>query len=79
MNKMNITSSEPEFNLERSGKGLITSLVIKTILRSNKNKIERYVISNASMKDLSKIIKEFEKLPFNGYAQKSTKHEPTDS
>ena len=31
------------------------------------------------MKDLSKIIKEFEKLPYKGYVRKRTKHEPTDS
>ena len=31
------------------------------------------------MKDISKIIKEFEKLPYKGYVRKRTKHEPTDS
>ena len=31
------------------------------------------------MKDLSKIIKDFEKLPYKGYVQKRPKHEPTDS
>ena len=30
------------------------------------------------MKDLSKIIKEFEKLPYKGYAQKRPTHEPTE-
>ena len=30
------------------------------------------------MKDLSKIIKEFERFPYKGYVQKSPKHEPTD-
>ena len=31
------------------------------------------------MKDLSKIIKEFEKLTYKVYVQKRTKHETTDS
>ena len=31
------------------------------------------------MKDISKIIKEFEKLPYKGYAQKSPKNESTGS
>ena len=31
------------------------------------------------MKDLSKIIKEFENFPNKGYVLKSPKHEPTDS
>ena len=31
------------------------------------------------MKDLSKIIKEFEKLPYEGYVCKSPKYESTDS
>ena len=32
-----------------------------------------------SLKDISKIIKEFEKFPYEGYVQKRSKHEPTDS
>ena len=31
------------------------------------------------MKDVSMIIKEFEKLPYKSYVRKSPKHEPTDS
>ena len=31
------------------------------------------------MKDLSKIIKEFEEFPYKGYVQKRPKHEPNDS
>ena len=31
------------------------------------------------MKDISKIIKEFENLPYKVYVRNSTKHEPTDS
>ena len=31
------------------------------------------------MKDISRIIKDFEKLPYEGYVWKSPKHEPTAS
>ena len=63
----------------RSGKRLITSLSIKTIGSSNKNKKARYAITNVSMKDISKIIKEFEDFPYEGYVRKRPKHEPTNS
>ena len=36
MNKMNTTSSESKRKLERSGKGLVTSLDFKTKVRSQK-------------------------------------------
>ena len=52
---------------------------LKTIWRSNREQKGRYAITNASMKDISKIIKEFEKLLYEGYVQNSPKHEPTDS
>ena len=39
----------------------------------------RYAITDVSMKDLSNIIKEFEKLSYRGYVRKRPKHEPTDS
>ena len=38
-----------------------------------------YAILNVSKKDLSKIIREFEKLPYESYEKKRPKHEPTDS
>ena len=31
------------------------------------------------MKDLSNIIKEFEKLPYNGYVRKKINHKPIDT
>ena len=62
-----ITSSDPKYSLGISGKGLITSLGLNTNLKSKKNKRERYAITNGSTKDISKIIKEFEKLPYKGY------------
>ena len=42
-------------------------------------KIARYTITNVSKKDISKIIKEFEKLTYEGCVQKRPKHQPTES
>ena len=58
---------------------MITSLGTKTIGSLKKNKNERYAITNISIKDISKIIKKLEKLPYKGYVQKRPKQEPTDS
>ena len=44
-----------------------------------KYKKARYVIKNVSKKDLSKIIKDFEKIEKLPYEKKRPKHEPTDS
>ena len=63
LNKMETTSLESKVELEGSGKGLVTALALKTKARSKKYKKARYAIGNVSMKDLSKKIKEFEKLP----------------
>ena len=78
LDKMKITSSEPKDYLGRSVKGLITSLGIKTIGRSNRNKNSRYAINNVIMRDLSKIVKEFERLPYKGYVRNRPKHETTN-
>ena len=59
---MKNTSSESKRKLGRSGKGLVTALVFKTKVRSSKYKKARHAIENVSKKDLSKIIKEFEKI-----------------
>ena len=75
----NGTSPDPKDYLIRSVKGLINSLGITANVRSNKKKNARYDITNFSMKGLSNIIKEFEKLPYKGYVRNSPKHEPTDS
>ena len=79
MDKMKIMSSESKYNLGRSGKGLITSLDIKATVRPHKYKKSRHSIGNVSMKDLSKIIREFENLPYESYERKRPKHEPTHS
>ena len=59
---MIITSSETKYYLRISGKGVITYLGLNTNLSSKENKKERYAINNVSIKDISKNIKEFEKL-----------------
>ena len=63
MNNMKTTSLESKEKLERSGKGLVTTLDFKTkVMFSQKCRKARYTIGNVSEKCLSKIIKEFEKL-----------------
>ena len=77
LDKMKITSSESKGKLDRSGKELITSLCFKAKARPQKYKRARYAIGNVSEKDLSKIIKEFEKIGKVPYVKRITKHEPT--
>ena len=76
---MKITSSESKGKLEISGKRLITSLGFNTKAWSQKYKKARYAIGNVSKKDLSKIIKEFEKIEKLPYDKKRPKYDPTDS
>ena len=54
-------------------------MAFKTKLRSPKYKKARYAIGNVSEKDLSKIIKEFEKIGKLSYEKRIPKHEPTPS
>ena len=79
LDKMIITSSESKVKLGRSGKGLITSLGLKAKTKPKKYKKTRYTIENVSKKDLSNIIRDFNKLPYESYERKRPKHEPTDS
>ena len=51
---------------------------LKTVRRSKKKKA-RYDITNVSLKDISNIIKEFEKLLYKGYVRKRSKYVPTDN
>ena len=44
-----------------------------------KYKKARYAIGNISKKEISEIIRKFEKLPYESYERKRPKHEPTDS
>ena len=60
IDKMRITYSEPKYYLGRAGKDLITSMGLKTNVRSEKCKKSRYDIANVNIKYLSNIIKEFE-------------------
>ena len=47
--------------------------------RPKEIKKARYAIINVSKKELSNIIRKFEKLPYESYERKRPKHEPTDS
>ena len=58
---------------------MTTSIGFKTKARSQKYKKARYAIGNISEKDLSRIIKDFEKVEKLPYEKKRPKHESTDS
>ena len=74
---MKISSSESKDNLGRSGKGFIISMGLKAKSRLKKYKKAWYAIVNVSKKELSKIIREFDKLPYKSYKRKRPKDEPT--
>ena len=78
MEKMEIKILESKDNLGRPGKGLITSLGLKAKVSPHIYKKSRYAIGNFSKKDLSRIIREFEKPPYESYEKKRPKLEPTD-
>ena len=61
LDKMKITSSDSKEKMERSVKGLITSMVFKAKVRLQKYKKARCAMENFSKKDFYKIIREFEK------------------
>ena len=77
LKKLETTSSETKGKLGRSRKGLVTTLSFKTKVRSPKYKKARYAIGNVSGKDLSKIIKDFEKIGKLPYEKKMPKHDAT--
>ena len=79
LEKIRITYSDSKDNLGRSGKGLITSLGIKAKARPSMYKKSRYAIGNVSKKDLSKIIRNFDRLHYNSYDRSRPKHKPTNS
>ena len=79
LNKIKFKSSESKGKLGISGKGLVTTLALNTKARSTEYKKTRYAIVNVSMKDLSNIIKEFEKIVRVPYVKRIPKHEPTSS
>ena len=58
---------------------LVTDMGFKIKVRSQKYKKARYAIVNVSEKDLSNIIKEFEKIRRLPYENKRPNHEPTPS
>ena len=61
--------------MRRSEKGFITSLGLKVKTRPKKYRKLRCSIRNVSMKDLSKIIRDFEKLRYKRYESIRPKHE----
>ena len=79
LEKMKITSSQSKGRLERPGKGLINSMGFKAKARPQKYKKARYAIVIVGGKDISKIIKDFEKIEKLPCEKNRTKHEPTES
>ena len=77
LNKMETTSSESKEKFERSGKGLVTALAFKTKARPKKYKKARYAIIKVGEKDISNIIKKFEKIEKLPYEKKRSKNEAT--
>ena len=58
---------------------MITSLGFRTKANLQKYKKAKYAIRNVNEKDISKIIKKFEKIEKLPYEKKRPKHEPTES
>ena len=79
LEKMRITSLESKYILGISGKGLITYLSLKSKAIPNNYKKARYANENFSKKELSNIIRDFDKLLHKSYKRMSPKHEPTES
>ena len=73
-----ITSLELKDNFGVPGKCLITSLGLKAKASPEKYKEARYAIVNVSKNNLSKIIREFDKLPYKSYERRRPNHEPTE-
>ena len=57
---------------------MITSLGLKAKAKPKKYKKARHSIGNFSKKDISQIIRKFEKLPYESYERKRPKNDPTD-
>ena len=76
---MKITSSEPKDNLGRSGKGIDYLSESQGQRMAKEIQKSRYAMGNVIMKDLFKIIREYEKLPYESYERKRPKHQPTNS
>ena len=79
LDKIRIISSFSKVQLVRSGKSLINSLGISSKTRPKKYKKERCDIGNVSKKNLPKLIRKFEKSPYDIYEKKRPKHETTES
>ena len=63
----------------RPGNELITFLDLKTIRTSKHIRKSKISITEASLQDMSKSIKKFKNVPYEGSLRKRYKHMPTDS
>ena len=79
LKKMKTISSQSKIKLGRSGRGVGNRSGFQDQSKVTKIKKARYVIRNVSMKKISNIIKEFEKIGKVSYMKRIPKHEPTSS
>ena len=78
MDKREVTSSESKKYMGRPGKGLTTSMDIRT-KRSNKKQKERNGITDITKQDFSKLLEKFKNSPYLGYKIKQVQNEPTEA
>ena len=76
--KRKATSLEPRDNVGRLGKGMTTSLTIRTKIPNNKQKA-RTVFTDITNQYFRKLLKKFNNSPFLGYKKKRVHNEPTES
>ena len=79
LDKMRIKSSETKDNFGKIREGVDYLSGSQGQKQVQINKKSRYAIRNIIMKELSKIIREFEKSPYKSYESRRPKHDPTDS
>ena len=76
--KMEVTSSESKDYMGRPGKGLTTSLDLRT-KRSNQKQKERFAITNITNQDFRKFLKKFKNSHYLVYKSKRVHKEPTEA
>ena len=78
LDKRGVASSESRDYMVRSGKGLTTSLTLRT-KRPNKKQKARTAITDITNQYFRKLIKYFSNFPYLGYKEKQVHNEPTEA
>ena len=71
------TSSGSRNYMGRSGKGLTTSLTLRTIIPNNKQK-SRTAVNDITNQYLRNLLREFNNSPYLGYRKKQVHNEPIE-